>query len=255
MDLVKERVKDNVPTLVAIGVLISVVASLTHEALGHGVGCMLDGGRISLITFLVFRCVGAGTLADGSGPIAVLLVGCIALALVRVLQGRSVTARLFLLNFGAIALFWFCGQAMEEALDGRDDWGHVAHDLGWSSQWHWMLGLAALLGYIITMRVVRRMGGVLANGRPLRLLVPYASATLSAVVLGALWHGDRAASMLDGFLTFGVTPVGLLLIAKRLAPMDKVPALVPRSTGFVFFVGLVWLVFALTVAKGLGPLS
>ncbi|WP_130618478.1 hypothetical protein [Dyella amyloliquefaciens] len=251
----KERVKDDVLTLAAIGILVSMVASLAHEAIGHGVGCAVDGGRISLITFLVFRCAGAGTMADGGGPVGVLLAGCVALTSVRVFQSKGLTGRLFLLNFGAITLLWVCGQAMEEAFDGSDDWGHVAHDLGWSSQWHWLLALAGLLGYIITLRMVSRLGSVLANGRPARLLLPYATATLSAVVLGALWHGGRAASALDGFLSFGVAPVGLLLIARRLAPMEPAPNVVSRSVGFVIFAGVIWLAFALTVARGWGPLS
>lgn len=116
-------------------------------------------------------------------------------------------------------------------------------------------GGAGLLGYIITMRIVGRMGSVLASGRPARLLVPYAAATLSAVVLGAFWHGDRAASMLDGLLSFGVAPIGLLLTAKRLTPMKPAPELVSRRVGFVIFAGVAWLAFALIVAKGLGPLS
>jgi hypothetical protein len=66
---VKAHFKDDVPTLLAIGVLVSIAASLAHEALGHGVGCLMDGGHITLITFLVFRCAGAGALADGGGPI------------------------------------------------------------------------------------------------------------------------------------------------------------------------------------------
>lgn len=170
--------------LVAMGVLISIVASLAHEAIGHGVGCAIDGGHVTLITFLVFRCAGAGTLADGGGPVGVLLVGCAALALAHVFRSKALAGRLFLLNLSAIALFWVCGQAIEEAFDGSDDWGHVAIDLGWPSYWQWMLGLAGASGYIITMRMVGRLGSVLANGRPVRMLLPYAAATLSAIVLG-----------------------------------------------------------------------
>lgn len=241
--------------LVAMGVLISIVASSAHEAMGHGVGCAIDGGHVTLITFLVFRCAGAGTLADGGGPVGVLLVGCTALALAHVFRSKALAGRLFLLNLSAIALFWVCGQAIEEAFDGSDDWGHVAIDLGWPSYWQWMLGLAGVSGYIITMRMVGRLGSVLANGRPVRMLLPYAAATLSAIVLGALWHGGRVASALDGFLSFGVAPVGYLLIARRLAHNPASPNAVSRSVGFVIFVAATWLAFAMTVAKGLGPLS
>jgi hypothetical protein len=36
--LMNAGAKDDVPTLVAIGMLVSMVASLAHEAFGHGIG-------------------------------------------------------------------------------------------------------------------------------------------------------------------------------------------------------------------------
>ena len=241
--------------LVAVGVLVSIVASLAHEALGHGLGCVADGGHITLITFLVFRCAGAGALADGGGPIGAILVGCAALASTRLFRSQASIARLFLLNLGAISLLWACAQAVKEAVDGSDDWGHLAKDLAWSSHWHWMLGVAGVFGYALTLRVAGRLATAAAGGRPLRLLLPYAAATLSAVVLGALWHGDRLASALDGFLCFGVAPAGYWLIARRLSQGNSTSDLVGRSAEFLAGVGAIWLVFACTVARGLGSLS
>jgi hypothetical protein len=37
---VKVHFKDDVPTLLGIGVLASIAASLAHEAFGHGMGCL-----------------------------------------------------------------------------------------------------------------------------------------------------------------------------------------------------------------------
>jgi hypothetical protein len=65
---------DDVPTLVAIGAAVALVASLAHEVLGHGLGCAFDGGTITLITFFVFRCDGGGVLADGGGPVGAFVV-------------------------------------------------------------------------------------------------------------------------------------------------------------------------------------
>lgn len=226
--------KDDALTLLSIGALVSIVASLAHEVVGHGLGCLLGDGRITLITFLVFRCAGAGTLADAGGPVGVLVMGSLALAFAWALRRGSSLRRLFLLNLGATALLWACGQAISEAIDGSDDWGHVAANLGWSDEWHWMLGTAGVLGYAATLWGVGRLSAVFADGRSGRLLLPYAAGAASAILLGALWHGDRLASALDGFLSFGVAPAGYLLVARGIA---------------------LWLIFGLTVARGLGPLA
>jgi len=252
---VKVRFKDDVPTLLAVGVLVSVVASLAHEALGHGVGCLLDGGHITLITFLVFRCAGAGALADGGGPVGVIVMGCLALATAVMARHRPTLLRLFLFTFGTLALLWVCGQVIEEAFDGSDDWGHVATDLGWPHSRHLIAGVLGVLGYGAIMRISSKLGKVIAGGRPLRLLLPYAAAIASAIVLGALWHGDRAGSALDGLLSFGVAPIGYLLVARRTAKSEPANDVIERNPAFLVFVTCVWLAFALTVAGGVGRLS
>ena len=37
-------------TLVAIGVAAHIAADVVHEVLGHGVVCLLSGGKITLLT-------------------------------------------------------------------------------------------------------------------------------------------------------------------------------------------------------------
>ncbi len=249
------HLKDDVPTLIAIGVLVSLVASLAHEVLGHGLGCRIDGGHITLVTFLVFRCAGAGALADGGGPVGVIVAGSLALAIAALIKRRPSLLRLFLFNLGAISLLWACGQAIEEAFDGSDDWGHVAADLGWTHAWHLMVGAVAVLGYAAIVRVSGRLSAIIAGGRAIRLWLPHGAATVSAVVLGALWHGGRTGSALDGFLSFGVAPIGYLLVARRAAQGNAVDDLVGRNLAFVVFVAAAWIAFALTVAGGIGRLS
>lgn len=246
---------DDALTLVAIGVLVSIVASLAHEDLGHGLGCLLDGGRITLITFLVFRCAGAGAIADGGGPMGAFAIGSVALLLVWAMRPRSMVLKLFLFNLGALVLLWFWGQMIPEALARNDDWGHVASELNWPSQWQAITASIALVGYVVTVRIVGRMAGGLAGGRAARLLIPYLAATVSAILLGASWHGDRIGSALDGFLSFGVTPLGYLFVIRRIAPKSPVPGAIGRNTVFLGAAVAVWALFALTLARGIGPLS
>ena len=41
-------------TLVAIGVAAHIAADVVHEVLGHGVVCLLSGGKITLLTLVFF---------------------------------------------------------------------------------------------------------------------------------------------------------------------------------------------------------
>lgn len=251
----KSKNSDDVATLIAIGVLVSVAASLAHEALGHGVGCAIGGGHITLLTFLVFRCAGAGVLADGGGPVGVLLIGCVALLVAFAANRVAPGVRLFLFVLGAMGLLWFWGQLIREAIDGSDDWGHVAADLHWSAGWHPVALSVGLIGYIVTTRVSLRIGGQLASGRPMRLLVPYLAAVMSAVLLAAIWHGDRMGSALDALLAFGVAPFGYLLVIRRVAQGVPVSGAIERNPILLGSIAVVWGTFALTIARGVGRLS
>ena len=248
--------RDDAATLAAIGVSISLAASVAHEALGHGISCIAEHGHITLLTFLVFRCLDGGVWTDGGGPIAVLIAGALSLILLHKLPPRQQLARLWLLNFATMSLLWSCGQDLSESFDGSDDWGHVAHDLSWPTWWHQALGIVSLAGYTFVMRWVVKLAKSIVGGAPGRLLIPYSSAMLSAVALGSLWHGARLASALDGFLSFGVAPMGYLLIARRLSVAKAHhPPYLPHTRCFIALVALLWLAFALTVARGIGPLA
>ena len=276
-----DGLRDDTPTLLALGAIVSITASLAHELLGHGTGCAIDGGRITLLTFLVFRCAGAGVLADGGGPVGAFAVGCAALLVLRTARPRSALLALFLFALGVPTLLWVWAQMIKEGLDGSDDWGHVAADVGWAAGWHATAIVIGAIGYAATLRIARGMSGPVADGRPLRLLIPYLAATVSAVVLGALWHGDRAASALDGLLSFGVAPAGYLLLVRQVARESATsggdsPAALPdsaatpgspaawdlplrgpikRDVPWLVSAAVLWLAFALTIARGVGPLA
>jgi hypothetical protein len=252
-----ERIADDVPTLIAIGAAVAIAASLAHEAFGHGVGCLADGGTVTLLTFLVFRCAGAGVLADGGGPVGAFVVADLCLILLRRFRPSPSIASLFGYALGVQTMLWVCAQMVRDGIDGSDDWGHVASDLGWTPAWHLVVIAIGLIGYVLTIRVAAGLGVALARGRPARLLIPYGSACLFAVTFGALWHGDRAASALDGFLSFGAAPLGHLLAIRAVAQATDAPPLpaIGQSRLWLWSVAIIATVFALTVAKGIGRLA
>lgn len=251
------RSTDDMPTLIAVGAAVAIAASLAHEALGHGVGCFADGGTVSLLTFLVFRCAGAGLLADGGGPVGAFLVAAFCLILVRRFRSAPSVASLFVYALGVQTMLWVFAQMVSQGIDGSDDWGHVVAALGWPAMWHVIVIALGVVGYAVTVRIAVRLGVPLARGRPARLLVPYISACLFATAFGALWHGDPAASALDGFLSFGMAPLGYLLAIRFVARIADAPFLPPieRRYAWLMSVTVIAATFALTIARGVGRLA
>lgn len=247
---------DDVATLCAAGATVAILASLAHEVLGHGLACLSEGGSITLLTFLQFRCLGAGPLTDGAGPVGALLAGLLCLGWLALGRPRSALVRVFLLTFGVLVLLWVCGQMMREAIDHGDDWGHVARELHWPPVWRPVVFGAGLAGYAAVVRGAARLGRGVAPGRPARLLTPWLAAVAAAVVLGLLWHGDRAGSALDGLLSFGVAPVGYLP-AMRASARDLRGDAPPIRRDWLWIggAGVLFVVFALTIARGVGPLA
>jgi hypothetical protein len=159
----------------------------------HGLGCVADRGSITLIIFLVFRCAGAGLPADGGGPLGALLVAVISLSALRLWKWQQSVLRLFLLTLSVLMLLWVCAQMAREAVDQSDDWGHVARDFAWPQLWRPIIAVVGIVGYALTIGTAARMGQDVAEGSAMRLIVPYLSTPVTAVCLGGLWHGDRAA--------------------------------------------------------------
>jgi hypothetical protein len=62
VDPTPPALRDDLPMFIAAGVLTATLAALCHETLGHGLGCLAVGGRITLLTSIWFRCHGAKSL-------------------------------------------------------------------------------------------------------------------------------------------------------------------------------------------------
>ncbi len=63
-----ERSFANPWTLAALGVLAHVAQTMLHEAGGHGVACMFEGGRVEMIAPLFMRCSVAAPAIVAAGP-------------------------------------------------------------------------------------------------------------------------------------------------------------------------------------------
>jgi hypothetical protein len=255
MALASTPASDDLPTVAACGVLAATLAAVLHEAVGHGLGCYADGGTVTLLTSIWFRCRGASTLTDAGGPLGNLLGGAIGLALLR---RRRIDGGLWLTLtlFTAFSLFWFSGQLIFDAVKNHGDWAFVARDLQWPSWWR--LGAVAL-GVALYGTTIRLIVRTLRGQGPLRsnaIRMGYAAGACSAAVAGLMWGAMPIRSAVEGVLALGIAPLGLLFIAsamRRHSSVDIVSA--QRSTFLLTLSSVLFLAFLLTQGRGLGHLA
>jgi hypothetical protein len=245
---------DDAATVIATGVLAATLAALCHETLGHGLDCIIDGGRVTLLTSIWFRCHGATSLTDAAGPFASLVAGLAAFGLLKIEQVDRV-ARFMLILFGAISLFWFAGQLIDHAVINGDDWGIIARRNHWPALWRPIaiaVGVAVYAGAIaLTAAVLRRKGAP----RWQAVGLAYAASVASAVIAGLMWQAAPIRSALEGFLTLGIAPLGLLAAAKRAACNADDVAPIPRSWPWIATSVVVFVIFLVVQGRGLGPLT
>lgn len=245
---------DDTATVVAAGVLAATLATLCHETVGHGLGCVIDSGRITLLTSIWFRCQGATSLTDAAGPFASLVSGLAAFALLLIKRTDRV-ARFVLTLFGAINLFWFAGQLIDHAVINGDDFGSIARRNHWPSTWRPIsiaLGVAVYGGgFALTSATLRRKDAP----RWRAIVLAYAASAASAAIAGLAWQPEPLRSALEGLLTLGIAPLGLLVAARRAERDPTETAPIPRSWRWIAAGAVVFVVFLFVQARGIGPFA
>ena len=141
--------RPNLPTVAAIAVTVSALGALTHEGLGHGGAALLLGARGVTVGSAALgydpASVGdaANRLIGAAGPLANVVVGLLALALMRATRGGN--ARYFLWLLGHVSLFAGAGYALALAYAPFGDWDQVTRGLGGEWLWRTLIFLAGLL--------------------------------------------------------------------------------------------------------------
>mgnify|MGYP003634545076 CR=1 FL=1 len=255
-------VRDDLPTLAAIGVLAALAATISHEVAGHSAGCLAAGGEIRLITTIFFRCTGGDAVTDLGGPLGNLALGLVALSLTasrRIVYGEM---RLFLLIAGGLSLFWFFAQLAFNGLFQTGDWNFAAHQLGWPPLWRVFAVAVGIAGYDLTRRGLTRGMRTLSTGQDrtadrTRFLVPWLAGLIAVTATAALFDGDRLRGIRDTVLGLGVAPMGLWLaafLAARFGPTGEERANpTPRRRSWILAAVVAWVAFCVIVAPGVGP--
>ena len=246
--------RDHVFTVLAAGLLAATLAAICHETVGHGLGCIAAGGEIQLLTSIWFRCHGATSLTDAGGAISGLVFGGLVLALPMRRVGNS-AMRLTLFMFGAISLLWVAAQLIAHPALDRDDWHFIAMRRQWPVVWRPLLAAVGVLSYVAIVRWIALLLRDPAAPSARATYLAYAAAAISSMLAGWMWAPLPARSALEGLLTLGVAPIGLLFAAARINTDHSGGAPIAKSWLFVATSLLVFAAFALIQGRGLGPLA
>ena len=214
--------RDDLVTLVAIGLLAYATADIAHHVLGHGGACLALGGRIVLLSSIFVNCTVRGSAIDLAGPFANLAVGLAALALAHRLSAPS-TVRLFFALAAGFNLFWFALMLLFSAATRTDDFAwpmaafHVSEPLRYG-----LIALGGLL-YVLSVHAVAvpMAGYARPRARVWRIVV---AAWLTAGVFAcatALFDRHPAAAILHHAAPQSfILSIGLLFLPQRAAQIS-----------------------------------
>jgi hypothetical protein len=254
---------DDVPTLLAAGLLAYVAETMLHEAAGHGGVCLVQGHRITLLAPLFMRCSQVSPLLSAAGPAANILGAAIACAWLWLAPPRTALfALLIWLSFVFNALV-ACGYLTVGALTGFGDWASLFAWVTLPILWRLPAFLIGVVGYgaclILATVLFRRFAGgssIAQAHLPTRAMVPAAGAAIAATL--AEIAGGRA-QPLPLALALGCTlgvgfslatqATGLRhpgLAAADLGPIRRAPRLIAAAV-------LTAIAFVAIIGPGLAP--
>jgi hypothetical protein len=247
--------KDDIPTVLAAGILAATLAAVIHETVGHGIGCLADGGKITVLTSIWFRCQGAASLTVAAGPAASLVAGLVCLSM---LHRRSLNGevRLAITLSAAFNLFWFAGQLVFHAITNGDTWAVMARMQDWPWWWRPVSAVLGAVCYVAATRAIirtQRTNGKLHWGA---ILGSYAAGAVSAMLAGLMWAPMPIRSALEGLLALGAAPIGLLVVAAAARREPNARRItVSRSTIMIVLSVSVYVIFLAVQARGIGSLA
>jgi hypothetical protein len=220
------------------------------------VTCLVEGGRVALLTATHFDCIGGGLATDAGGPLGNLVLGGAALLLTA--HARRPALRYFLALLAAFNLCWFAAEFLYSPVTLTGDQFALAARLGLESWWRGgsiavgvaLYAIVAALLPVAFRHLVAQADqpGALAR----RIVIGHIAATGIFTLAGSLWSGDRAGSAWEAFLTIGpgALPMWLAVGPARRRVSDGRPVAGSWIAGIAAAAFV--LLFLLSQATGLG---
>jgi hypothetical protein len=134
--------KDDLWTLVAIGVLAYMIPNVLHEGLGHGGVAWLYGAHRITVTSTYMEAGFDNRWILAAGTLVNLAFGLLGVAVLRGMRGASMPLRFFVWSVTAFNLLLGTGYFLFSGIGGIGDWAEWMKGL--SPIWGWRTGFALL---------------------------------------------------------------------------------------------------------------
>ena len=258
-------------TVAAIAAVVHVIASVTHEGVGHGGVCLLTGCTPQLLTTMSFQGderalsgVAARFIAAG-GTIANLLIASLTIWLLRRRsEANAGPAWFFLWLLATVNLLQACGYLLYSGAMNIGDWAEIV--AGFRPAWLWRVALAVTGGYAYWRSIkwaMQQLGQRLHTSGDARVgeayrftLVAYLAAGCLELVAGLREPGGAMIVLISGVAaSFGGTS-GLvwgpqLLHDARLGAQRGPSLSVPRNWLTIVAAAVLGALFAFVLGPGL----
>jgi hypothetical protein len=260
----------DIPTLIIISASADLFSTFLHEMAGHGLNCVLTGGRVQDLGAFYVNCDyhGMTDLAIRwvafAGPLFSLLTGLVSFLILRRISERSPHQRLFFWLLGTLSFMTAAGYLLFSGISGLGDFGTsrdgVLYQL--SPEWLWRLletlaGAAAYFGVVVLS--AGQMDGMIGGSGLDRIrrargigLIAYLSGAAASILISLLNPlgiviilTSAAAASLGG--TSGL--LWMMQLLNRQKETTAPPLLLPRSRGWI----AAGLVFIVIYAAVFGP--
>ena len=140
-------------TIISMAVIASLIATLLHEGVGHGVTAWLRGDIVTELTSNHLASVRPDKWVDAGGTLVNLLVGTLSL-LTSPSGGASAARRYFFWLLAAFNLLPAAGYFLFSGVFGFGDWHEVISDLAHPIAWRIGMSLFGAVLYLIVVRLL-----------------------------------------------------------------------------------------------------
>ncbi len=210
--IVEAEPRASVATIAAAAAVAYALATVLHEAIGHGGACLITGCVPRLVTSMQFQgdesglSSGAVNVIAAGGTFANLIAAAIAIVLLRRRRDAQGAGWLFLWLFASINLFHATGYFLFSGIAGIGDWASIVSGL--SPWWAWRSALAVIGGvtyWMATSWSMRTLAERLSGPAKARVaeanrytLTAYAAGGVLSVAAGLLDPGGAALVLISG---------------------------------------------------------